>query len=433
MRLKVEEIVRIVKGEKFSSTSSFIHGVVFHSKDAFPGSLFVAIKGEKHDGHSFVNEAKKRGAVCALVSEDGDYSLPIIKVKNTVWALGELAKWYRKRIKIPIIGVSGSNGKTTTKEIIAHCLSIKYNVYKSEKSYNSLTGLPISLLRITEDHEIGVMEVGINKKGEMKRLEEILSPDIVVLTNIGETHLESFRNERGVFREKRKLLRRAKMKILNKDDKWLSRIKGKHIKWYGIKEGDVRAEHLKLKEWGVEFRVKGVDFSVPLIGGYQVYNILPAVMLGLEFGISLKDISERLRDFKELEHRDKIISGKGIKIIDSSYNANPSSMRVALEGLSKYKGRKVAILGDMLELGKEGVRCHKEIGKLIGELGIDVVIGYGDLAKWYLNCKGIGERIYLQKLEMRKIKNIITKGDVVLVKGSRKMNMERIVKELEEG
>jgi UDP-N-acetylmuramoyl-tripeptide--D-alanyl-D-alanine ligase len=431
MKLKIEKIGEIVKGKIFPPTTSSIQGVVFHSKEVFPGSLFVAIKGEKKDGHSFVKEAKEKGAVCAMVSEEREYPLPVIKVKDTVWALGELAKWYRGRIKIPIIGISGSNGKTTTKEIIAESLGVKYNVYKSEKSYNSLTGLPISLLKISEENEIGVMEVGINKKGEMKRLEEILSPEIVVLTNIGETHLESFRSEGGVFSEKKKLLRKAKLKILNKDDKWLRRIKNNQIKWYGIKEGDIKAEEVEVKEEGVEFKVKGVHFSVPLIGRYQVYNILPGIVLGLQFGISLKDISERLKNFRKLEHRDKVITVRGIKIIDSSYNANPSSMRVALEELSRYKGRKVAILGDMLELGKEGVRCHKEIGKLLGELGIDVVISYGKLAKWYLNYKR-GEKIYLEKLEIKKIKEIITEGDIVLIKGSRKMNMERIVKELEE-
>ncbi|MBI4722431.1 MAG: UDP-N-acetylmuramoyl-tripeptide--D-alanyl-D-alanine ligase [Candidatus Stahlbacteria bacterium] len=464
---------RLGKSEDGSQkTEVRIKGVSIDSRAIKSDELFVAIKGNKSDGHSFIIDAVKRGAVCAMVSQlpITDYPLPIIVVEDTLKALGDLASWYRGKFSIPIIGVTGSNGKTTTKELIVKCLSIKYRVCKSESSFNSLTGVPISIFNLSSTHEVGVFEVGTNQMGEMARLANIVSPKFAVITNIGPTHLESFKTIEGVLDEKLNLVRAAEIAILNADDPWLAQVQIKAFR-YGIECGNLRAEILDSMN-GTKFKARDVIFTLPLYGRYQVYNTLAALSIGLQFGLGLDEMSEVIKTVNPSTHRDEIIwvdagplTRNTIKIIDSTYNANPMSMELAIRELSNHKNmRRVAILGDMFELGDNALDFHTKIGKLLKELNIDIVIGYGELAKGYIegklqssnakiqssppgadqppaeneiqmpedNGSGSCNKFYFSDLTLliNELESIIKSGDVILVKGSRAMGMERIVESL---
>ncbi len=444
--IRLEDILKAVsgsipnsqlRGEPLSTLNSQpIKGVSIDSRTVSPGELFIALKGNNFDGHSFLEQAKQKGAIAAIVQipnpsagSDGQSPIPSIVVKDTLIALGDLADWYRNLFSIPIIGITGSNGKTTTKELTAKCLSTKYRVLKNEKSFNSLTGVPLTLFNLSKNDEICVLEIGANHPGEIGRLAQIAKPSIGVITNIAPTHLENFKTIEGVLEEKLKLLEMAEVSILNADDPLLSQRRNAFK--FGINNGDLRAELLESTK-GIRFKVNGVLFELPLFGKYQVYNALAAISVGIHSNLELQELSETLKEAVPAPHREEIINFNGIKIIDSTYNANPVSMRLALEELKRYKGRKVAILGDMLELGENASQFHLAIGKTLKEFGVQIIIGVGELAKGYVNGNGVDEKFYFESIDLllKEIGNVIKPGDVILIKGSRAIGMERIVESL---
>lgn len=443
------ELLAVSENRKPQTESQIIRGVSIDSRVIKAGELFFAIKGKRTDGHYFVGEAVKKGAVAVIVDkkfrilEDqknreygvafGD-KVAFIGVDDTLKALGDLASWYRNLFSLPVIGITGSNGKTTTKELTAKCLGIRYQVCKSESSFNSLTGVPLSLFNLARNHEVCVLEVGANQVGEIPRLASIINPKIAVITNIAPTHLENFKTVERVLEEKLALARASEVPILNADDTSLSRVQLKGAFRFGIEKGDLCAE-LVVPTNGTKFKVKGVLFEFPLSGIHQIYNALAALAVGIHFDLDLQEMSQVLREVKPLAHRDEVIEAKGVKIIDSTYNANPVSLELALRELAKYKSanRRVAILGDMLELGEDGYDFHIKIGKLLKGYGIDVIIGYGELARGYVEWSEVMGKFYFDRMDVMKneLKNIIRPGDVILIKGSRAMRMEEIVKEIE--
>lgn len=435
--IKIEEVLRATHGELKTlyptpSTLNPIKGVSIDSRTIKPGELFVALKGNKHDGHSFVKQAFDKGAAAAIVSQlpITNYRLPLIIVKDTIKALGDLAAWYRSLFSLPIIGITGSNGKTTTKDLTAKCLETHYHVLKNKESFNSLTGVPISLFNLEDTHEVGVLEIGTNRIGEIKRLSNIVMPKFGVITNIGPTHLESFKTIERVLKEKLELLGVAEVPILNADDPWLSQNRIPGAFTFGIKKGNLRAQITKSTN-GTRFKVNGVQFELPLFGIYQVYNALAALAVAVQLKLKLKDLSKAIKEIRPATHRDQVIEISDIKVIDSTYNANPASMKLAIQELKKYRGsRKVAILGDMLELGEKAYDFHISVGKHLKE--VDVLIGLGDLAKGYVDGSKAPQKFHFYKISplIKELKHIIKKGDVILVKGSRAMTMERIVKQI---
>jgi len=444
--IKIEEILKAVNGSitqlPITNYQLPVKEVSIDSRTIKPDEIFVALKGNKYDGHSFVGEALQKGAVAAIVQNKlpiTNYQLPIITVKDTLRALGDLAAWYRGLFSLPVIGITGSNGKTTTKELTAKCLSTKYHVLKSEGSFNSLTGVPLTLFNLSKKEEVCVLEIGANQPGEIERLSQIAKPNIGVITNIAPTHLENFKTIKGVLEEKLKLLEVTEISILNADDPLLSNVMTKKTFKFGVDNGDLKAEIIESAN-GTKFKVNGVLFELPLFGKYQVYNVLAAISVGIHFNIELRELSEALKKVAPAPHREEIIEVKmnrqgassTIKIIDSTYNANPVSMKLALEGLKRYNGRKVAILGDMLELGENANQFHHAIGETVKEFGVQVVIGVGKLAKKYVNGSGSGERFHFDSVDLllKRLRNIIKPGDVILVKGSRAMRMEKIVESL---
>lgn len=424
-KIKISEVVSAINGiPERISLSEVITGVSIDSRKINKGDLFFALKGEKYDGHSFVKEAIEKGAICGVVEKNSrNDAIPCIIVKDTKKALGDLAYYYRKKFSIPVIGITGSNGKTTTKELIAKCLSLKYKVTKSDKSYNSLIGVPITIFNLSKETQICVLEIGINKLSEMDRLCYIAQPTVGVILNIAPTHLEAFKTIRGVLKEKIKLLKNVETKIINGDDPLLAEIDGFK---FGIKNSNLKVDILDKNK----FKVNNIMFKSPFFGKYYIYNILAAISIGIHFGLKIEEMRDVIERTDNLPQREKLIEYKGIKIIDSTYNANPTSMRLAIKELQNhFYGRKIAILGDMLELGKDAYNLHKSIGKICK---IDTIIGFGELSKGYIEETTAKEKFHFSQMDelIKFLKNYLRKGDAILIKGSRRMGMERIITEV---
>ncbi len=446
--VKITDLVKAVEGNLTSHfsllTSQFITGVSTDSRTIKQGEVFFALKGEEFDGHNFVEKAIEKGASAVVVEDrrlvgqgfslanSKPEGLPYILVEDTLEALGDFAKWYRKRFDIPIVAVTGSNGKTTTKEMIAKVLSGKYRVIKSRGNLNNLIGIPLEIFRIDNSKEIGVFELAMSKKGEIARLCSILDPKIGVITNIAPVHLQFFKSVEDIRDAKLEMIKFVNTIVINADDRLLTNVdfNGKKVIKFGLKTQNSK---LKTQNYGMAYK----------------YNILAAVAVGSCFGIKEEEALKQLEDFEPLNGRGKIINAKcqmlnaklvNVKIIDSSYNANPVSVEYALKDLEQIKcKRRIAVLGDMLELGPSAEKFHKKIGKEITNFGIDTLIGFGELAKNYINGRVQGfkgsrgqESYHFSSFDklIDFLKEYIKEGDAILVKGSRKMRMERIVKEM---
>lgn len=447
--ITITEVLKATHGTSQNiSTDTKVTGIAIDSRTVKKGDLFVALRGEHVDGHAFVNEALQKGAVGAIVKESAfkqvetKGSQKVIFVSDTKRALGDLANYYRSLFSIPFVAVTGSNGKTTTKDLATLYLGTRYRVCQSQLSFNSLVGVPLTIFKLTKNYEVGVLELGTNQPGEINRLAEISLPDIGVITNIAPTHLEGFKTINGVLDEKLQLRNYVHTLILNADDPLLSRVTrlnsarqatAKKLFTFGIKNGDLRATVLESKEGEVKFEVERVQFNLSLFGSYNIYNTLAALSVALQFDLKLKDLSTISSAFKPPAHREQTINLDDITIIDSTYNANPVSVQLALEQLNKHPAsRKIAILGDMLELGSYAVKFHEAVAKSLPELGFDAIIGFGDLARYYIEKAVVDEKHHFNSFDqlIAFLGTFIKKGDVILIKGSRAMRMERIVEYL---
>ncbi|AIS52711.1 UDP-N-acetylmuramoyl-tripeptide--D-alanyl-D-alanine ligase MurF [Thermoanaerobacter kivui] len=457
MELLVKELINAVEGKLVNgNTNVKITGISTDSRKITKGELFVPLKGERFDGEDFVKDAVSSGAVAVITADLRnvellkDTTVAVIYVKDTLTAFHEIAAYYRKKFDIPFIAVTGSSGKTTTKDMIAEVLSKKYAVLKTGGNFNNEIGLPLTIFRLESYHQIAVVEMGMSGIGEIKRLKEIAKPQVAVFTNIGVAHIEKLGSRENILKAKAELIEdfgENNVIVLNADDDMLVRLpqtyRGKYYK-YGITNGDVKAYNIEKDERGVRYVLKvrelekRVELSIP--GMHNVYNSLAAICVGLEFGVSVEDMADALREFKPEKMRLNIIDGGKIKIIDDAYNANPDSMKAALTVLRDLDSkRKVAVLGDMLELGEYSKEAHKDIGKFVLECGIDVLVTSGNFAKYIAEeakiCGMNSSNIFICKNneEANKVlDSIIKEGDLILVKGSRGMKMEQIVHHLQE-
>ncbi|NMA67757.1 MAG: UDP-N-acetylmuramoyl-tripeptide--D-alanyl-D-alanine ligase [Clostridiaceae bacterium] len=451
--LSAKTIQKMVGGRLKGAEDIMVSSVSTDTRTLEKGALFVAISGERFDGHNFVEEAIKKGAALVMVQEKSNIpdDVPAIFVSETISALGMLAKNYRALFNIPVIAVTGSVGKTSTKDMIASVLSAHYKVHKTQGNFNNEIGLPLSILEMDDTHEVAVFELGMRGFGEISELSRIANPDIAIITNIGISHIERLGNRQNILKAKLEILDGLKKDgtiILNGDDELLSGLRGllnyKTI-FYGINEGqDIWAFDLSSKgEEGVKFQVQtltnDMDLFIPAPGIHNVHNALSAIAVAQTLNMTEKEIEEGLLSYSSSRLRMNIEEKDGIKSINDSYNAAPSSVRAALNVLCDIgKGmRKWAVLGDMLELGEWAEEAHKEIGRLVSELSIDYLVGIGSLAKWYI--KGAEENkdnktttILFGSISEAKpyINTLIQKGDVLLFKGSRRMNLDVLVREL---
>ncbi len=423
-----------------------VSGVTIDSRKVKPGHLFIAIKGERVDGHDFIRDACGKGAYCCVlekIPEEGQY--PYILVESTLQALKDLAVFYRQSLSVKVVGITGSVGKTSTKEMVASVLSEKYTVLKTEGNFNNEIGLPLTIFNIRKEHEVAVLEMGISDFGEMRRLSKIARPDICLITNIGWSHLENLKSREGILRAKSEMfdfMRPDGRICLNGDDDMLMSVKevdGKIPLFFGFhKTNDIYADHIQnhgLEGISCTIYIKEEAFSVaiPVPGEHMVYNALAAAAIGSIMGLYKEEIKKGIESIKTVRGRNHIINMENIKIIDDSYNANPVSMKAALDVLRNADGRRVAVLGDMLELGENSRLLHEDIGRYAAAGNIECILCAGGNSK-YMYEAAIGERseskiLYYKNREalIAALPELIKEKDTVLIKASHGMGFEKVV------
>ncbi|MBQ3404683.1 MAG: UDP-N-acetylmuramoyl-tripeptide--D-alanyl-D-alanine ligase [Oscillospiraceae bacterium] len=448
--LTLADIARACKGNYIGAAElqdSCITGVVRDNRQIRPGNLFVCFKGERVDGHSFVPAAFEAGAACCLVEHEPEApGGPCILVDSVGEALKSIAKYYRSLFDIPFIGVTGSVGKTSAKEMVASVLSTKYKVLKTPENLNNEIGVPLTLLSVPEDCEMAVVEMGISDFGEMSRLADMVRPDVCLMTNIGYCHLETLGDLDGVLRAKGEVCDFMDMDatlVVNGDDSRLRAFEpGIKKLCYGFGEdNDFHARNICSEGFnGISCDIcwSGGSFPVfiPAFGQHLVYAALAAAAVAKHFGLGDEDIARGLADYRPVGGRANVSDTGYITVIDDCYNANPNSVSASVESLSAVKGRRVAILGDMMELGKNEKELHRGIGVLCAEKGIDSVICCGRLAEFiYKGFISTGRSSGAWQFPMKEalfsvLPSLIRKGDTVLVKASHSMQFEEIVEEL---
>lgn len=432
-------------------------GVVIDSRQVESGYLFVAIPGEKVDGHKFIPDVFAKGAAAVLSEQQlEDPAGPYILVESTTKALRNLAEYYRKSLDIKVVGITGSVGKTSTKEMIASVLSEKYRVLKTEGNYNNEIGLPLTIFKIRAEHEVAVLEMGISEFGEMHRLATMANPDICVITNIGLCHLENLKTRDGILKAKTESfahLKKDGIAILNGDDDKLSTIRqvgDKEPVFYGMEEKMEYREDAKksvyatgvenLGLYGMQARIHTPegerDVCIPIPGEHNVYNALAATAVGLSLGLSLDQISSGILKAKTIGGRTNLLNTGSMTVIDDCYNANPVSMKASIDVLATAEGRKIAVLGDMGELGENEKKLHYEVGEYLAKKEIDVLFCAGELSEEIAKAAQKESKtceVYYFKTRdalLEQLLPFLKKGDTVLVKASHFMEYPKIVKAL---
>ena len=417
------------------------------SRKVRSGDLFVALKGAKADGHDFAETAINHGAVAALVSRPISEKLPSIEVEDTLRAYGDIAAGYRKLTGVKVVGITGSVGKTTTKEMTASVLEAAYHTAKTEGNHNNNLGLPMTIMDMPENTEVAVLEMGMNHSGEMEYLSSIARPDLAIITNIGTMHIEHLGTREGILQAKLEIMRGMPddgAGVFNGDEPllWNIRAIGKHKKYYyGIENHacDVTATDIVELDDGVRFVVHGFgqqfELFVPMLGRHAVYNALAATTVGLLLGVKAEKIQARFSSFHNTGMRQKIYVKNGVTIIEDCYNAGPESTEAALDVLAGIKtdGRRIAVLGDMLELGNRSAAEHYRIGRLaVGKA--DLLLTYGEHSVRTLTGAITGgmnpkntDHFDTHEDMAHMLKMRVSEGDVVLFKGSRGMRMEKVL------
>ena len=432
-----------------------ITGVSIDSRKVRPGDLFFAFPGTRVDGHDFLDQVFEQGAAGAVISRpvSSKTGRTLIMVPDPLKALQDFARFYRSLFKIPVVAVTGSTGKTTTKDLIAAVLGKSLVVLKTEGNYNNEIGLPLTLLQLDRRHQVVVLEMGMRGLGEIAALCEISSPEVGVITNIGKTHLELLGSQEKIAKAKGELLDSLPPEgsaVLYAQDPWqlkLARMVKGDLVFYGMENSQVSASQVTLNgleasEFILRTPIGEAPCFLPLPGKHNVLNALAAAAVGHRFGMTPKEIAAGLASVSLTGMRLEVKPGIfGSKLIDDSYNASPASTKAALELLAASgDGRKLAVLGDMYELGYESVSGHRAVGEKAAVLEIDCLCAVGELAREIASgalAAGLsGERVNIFKDKQQAtafLKTYIQEGDVVLIKGSRGMQLEEITASLQEG
>lgn len=455
----VEDIVKACNGELLCGDSkTLVEHVSFDSRESKENMLFVPLVGEKADGHSFIASAFANGAVAVFTSKHATAEdIPAeqrdcvwIKVEDTKVALQALAGWYRGQIERPIIGITGSVGKTTTRAMVAEALAGSYSVYQTKGNLNSQIGVPVMLLE-TGDEEISVLEMGMSEFGEMDRLTQMVRPEIAIITCIGVAHIEQLKTRENICGEKLAIahgMKKDGILLLNGDDDMLI---GKRdsveqkVYYYGTgAECEFRAENIRIIKGKAEFDAvygeKRVPVSLSMPGKHNVLNALAALAACELSGASMEAGAKKLAEFQGIKMRQQIYPMDCYTVIDDSYNANPDSMKAGLRVLMEYpaQGRKVAVLGDMLELGEQEIAFHEEVGSFAAAQGVDTLCTIGTLSKAMQKAAlETNERIQTRHFDNREelteyLKKLLKPEDVVLLKGSRGMQLNLVADALRE-
>lgn len=437
-----------VENDLTAFADTAINGVCIDTRKISRGNLFIPFKGEKVDGHLYVEEAINQGAAAAFWQKgvpNPPFHLPIIVVEDPLVALQELARSYRNELKLNVIGITGSNGKTTTKDMTANLLALKYKVQKTEGNYNNHIGLPLTVLNLDEDTDIAILEMGMSARGEIQFLTELARPNAVIITNIGESHLLDLGSREGIAEAKLEIisgLQENGLLVYHGDEPLLkNRLKSfsGNVKTFGrSNENDLYPVEINQSETGNVFTINGYDepFSLPVLGTHNVLNALASMLVAHFFGVPFKEMNAGFSSLKLTNMRMELVEGgNGEKIINDAYNASPTSMNAAIELVSNLEGfaKKIVVLGDMLELGPQEEEFHFKIGQSIDPEKIDLVLTYGCLGEKIAEGAATvlnPERVlsFTDKNELiAELKNHTTNGTLVLVKASRGMKLEEIV------
>ena len=425
-----------------------VAGVTIDSRKVEKDFLFVAINGERFNAHQFIPDTIEKGALCVVSHEDlGDTDYPYILVEATGQALLDIAKLYRDSFDVKVVGITGSVGKTSTKEMIASVLAQKYNVHKTQGNFNNECGLPLTIFEMNEEHQVSVLEMGINHFGEMRKLSTVASPDICVITNIGVAHLEFLKTREGIMQEKTQMFQDMKpggSVVLNGDDPLLSTIgpvKGSDPIFYGLDQDKnvvyaTDVEPLGLKGTSCTIHLPEGSFScvVPIPGIHMVSNALAGSAVGSKLGLTTEEIKRGIESLPSIPGRNHIIQTDRLILLDDCYNANPVSMKASLDVLNMGIGRKVAVLGDMGELGPDYAALHRSVGEYAAEIGIDLVCAIGPMSKEIAEgaaSDGTKALWFETKADfLAQTKDILKDGDNVLIKASHGMEFPEIVEAL---
>lgn len=428
--------------------------VAIDSRKVEPGGIFIAVKGEKVDGHEFIPEVAAKGALGVVCERPlRDCGIPWILVEDSLKALREIGEYYRKQLHVKVVGITGSVGKTSTKEFIAAVLSVRYKVLKTQGNFNNEIGLPLTVLSVREGHEIAVLEMGISNFGEMHRLSKIARPDICVMTNIGQSHLENLGCREGILKAKSEIFDYMNPDghvFVNGDDGLLSGLKqkGNHkpVRFGLNPANDIFASGVESKglfgsHASIHAGLHVFPVEIPLPGTHMVLNALAAAGVGLLMGLTPEEIGRGIENVETVGGRSNVLSLPFCTLIDDCYNANPASMRAAIDLLAMAGGRKVAVLGDMFELGDNTRGLHGEIGAYAAKKGIDVLVCTGTLSRnMYDKAResiadggedsaGKTEAYYFKDRDemLEGLPAILRQGDAILVKASHGMAFEKVV------
>ena len=430
-------------------------GVVIDSRKAGENFIFVATKGERVDGHQFIPDVFAKGAL-GVVCEKEPESLPgpCIVVEASFEALKQIGEFYRQQLPVKVVGITGSVGKTSTKEFVAAVLSMKYKVHKTLGNYNNEVGVPLTVLSMPEDTEVAVLEMGINHFGEMHNLSRIARPDICIMTNIGQCHLEFLGSREGILKAKSEMfdfMKEDGSVCINGDDDMLASIKevkGKKPVTFGLSEqcrvyaADIKGKGLFGSEAVIHGNGESFAVQIPLPGEHMVYNALAAAAAGQLLGLTPEEIRDGIAAVESVSGRSHIVKLPDKVLIDDCYNANPVSMEAAIDLLLQADGRRVAVMGDMFELGEQEKEMHARVGKYAADKGVECIICAGKLARCIYEGarEAAGERkdgpaaeiFYFEDREslLEGINQILKPGDTILIKASHGMGFEKVVEQL---
>lgn len=436
-----------ILGVQPPSQDAIYQGLSIDTRTLRPGNLFVALKGSRMDGHAYLEEARRQGAKAALVTHVTDCALPQLLVNDTAAAMGELAMYWRNQFDIPVIAITGSNGKTTLKNmissiLIAACHNNESQVLATQGTLNNHLGLPLTLSRLTAQHLYAVIEMGMNHFGEIEYLTHLTRPQVAVITNAAACHLEGVGDLAGVAKAKAEIFSNLPVggfAILNRDDAfytfWRDAVRNHSYLTFGFHpDADIQTtENSERPSLLMITTPKGsLELRSPLLGKHNILNALAAIAATLAIGIQLDAIKEGLEKVKPAPGRLQLHTlANGINIIDDTYNANPFSLQAAIHTLATFKGQKILVLGDMKELGQEAQSLHLAAADIIRQAGIDFLFTYGELSS--LTAKAFGSSAYHfneQKQLISALKTFLSQQTTILVKGSRSMCMEKVVAEL---
>lgn len=449
LELNLQEILKATKGALLKEADvKEIKAVSTDTRKIEEGTMFIALKGENFNGNNYVLDAFNKGAKIAIVDEvkcdlnELKEDVALIKVQNTGRALMDLAKFYREKLGLKVVGITGSAGKTSTKDLVAAVLSDKYKVFKTKGNFNNEIGLPLMILELDSTYDVAILEMGMRGLGQIKELAEIASPDLGIITNIGISHIEILKTRENILKAKMEIAtffdKNNTLVVCGNDD-FLGALPEAEYKIVKTGVGEnfkIGAKNIALEELSSKFTVydgeKEEEFSLDMPGEHNISNLMLGIAIAKELGVSFEEMKRGLKNIEATSMRLELIKKDGFSILNDCYNSSPVAVKSAIDVMKNIEGkRRIAVLGTMRELGHKSEEAHEEIGKYAKENGIEKVLCFGDFSENIKEGYGEGCTVYENKEELIKdLLNIICDGDIILVKASRSLKFEEITKAL---